>query len=197
MGVITIPQCAGAWLGAGGPRQHMIEFVAVSMAESSLDDTAVSPVGAQGLWQVMPFWWAQLGLPASEWSVPHINALAAVAISGHGSNCAAWDTCYTDINASGRFNFLAFPQVGSAAANNIPQVAAALNLTPPVPPPGGSIPGGGFTTSMPRVSAAWQGVGSALTANTDSFAASMALLVSRAGSLATQFAPSGPPPQGY
>jgi len=194
---LTIPQCAGAWLGAGGPRSRMVEFVCVAMAESSLNDTAVSPVGAEGLWQIMPFWFPELGLPPSEWSNPGVNATAAVRISGHGSNCAAWDTCYRDIAASGRYNFLSFPEPGSAAANNIPHVAAVLNVNPPVPPPTGSHPGGTFSNNIPRLTAAWQAAGSAITTDSGAFAASMALLAQRATALATQFVPSGPPPQGY
>lgn len=197
MTVLSIPQCAGAWLGAGGPRSRMVEFVAISMAESSLNDAAVSPVGAEGLWQVMPFWFPELGLPPSQWADPHVNAEAAVKISGGGSNCAAWDTCYRDINASGRYTFLGFPESGSAAANNIPQVAATLGVTPPVPPPTGPGPTGTFTTSLPMVTAAWQQLGQAIGKDTDTFAASMTLLTQRAGNLAKQFVPSGPPPQGY
>lgn len=197
MTYLTIPQCAGAWLGAGGPRSRMVEFVSISMAESSLDDTAVSPVGAEGLWQVMPFWFPELGLPPSQWSDPHVNAIAAVRISGGGSNCAAWDTCYRDIAASGRYTFLGFPEAGSAAANNIPHVAAVLGVTPPVPPPGGPTPTGTFTADLPKVDAAWQRLGQAVGKDTDVFAASMALLVQRAAALAIQFVPSAPPPQGY
>lgn len=197
MTYLTIPQCAGAWLGAGGPRSRMVEFVAVSMAESSLDTIAVSPVGAEGLWQVMPFWFPDLGLPPGSWSDPHVNAEAAVRISGHGSNCAAWDTCYRDIAASGRYNFLSFPEPGSAAANNIPQVAAALNVTPPVPPPHGKSPGGTYTNDIPRLDAAWQVLGQAVTTDSAQFAQSMILLSTRATALAKQFVPSGPPPTGY
>lgn len=197
MAYLTIPEVAGAWLGAGGPRSRMVEFVAISMAESSLDDTAVSPVGAEGLWQVMPFWFPELGLPPSEWSNPHINAIAARRISGGGSNCAAWDTCYRDIAASGRYNFLSFPESGSAAANNIPHIAAVLNVTPPVPPPTGPQPTGHYTNNIPRLTAAWQTLGHTMTTDSAAFAASMALLSKRAVALATQFTPSGPPPTGY
>ena len=197
MTVLTIPQCAGAWLGASGPRSRMVEFVAISMAESSLDDEAVSPVGAEGLWQVMPFWFPDLGLPPDQWADPHVNALAAVAISGHGSNCAAWDTCYRDIGSSGRYTFLSFPEPGSAAANNIPQVAAVLGVNPPVPPPGGGGNPGTYNPNMPRVAAAWQAAGVVLTSYSDTYSSSMALLIKRTNELGNQFVPAGPPPQGY
>lgn len=197
MTYLTIPQCAGAWLGAGGPRSRMVEFVCIAMAESSLDTVAVSPVGAEGLWQIMPFWFPSLHLPPSGWSDPHINATAARMISGGGNNCAAWDTCYRDIAASGRYNFLSFPESGSAAANNIPHVAAVLNVTPPVPPPTGPQPTGHYTNNIPRLTAAWQTLGHTMTTDSAAFAASMALLSKRAVALATQFTPSGPPPTGY
>lgn len=197
MTILTIPQCAGAWLGAGGPRSRMVEFVSISIAESGLRTDAVSPVGAEGLWQVMPFWFPSLHLPPSGWADPHINAEAARMISGGGNNCAAWDTCYADINSSGRYNFLSFPEPGSAAAGNIPHVAAVLNVTPPVTPPGGHQPGGHYTNNIPRLTAAWRMTGAALTTDSGTFAASMALLSQRAANLATQFVPSGPPPTGY
>lgn len=196
MAVLSIQQVAGAWMGAGGPQSHVVEFVAISMAESSLNDTAVSPVGAEGLWQVMPFWFPDLGLPPNEWSVPSVNARAAVLISGHGGNCAAWDTAYADINASGRFNFLAFPQPGSAAANNIPQVAAALGQHPPVPPPGSPGPTGHYTQSMPRVEAAWNLVGATLTTFSVQYQTSMVLLQSRTKTLGSQYLPPGGSPLG-
>ena len=197
MTVLTIPQCAGAWLGANGPRSRMVEFVAISMAESSLNDEAVSPAGAEGLWQVMPFWFPDLGLPADQWADPHVNAEAAVAISGHGSNCAAWDTCYRNILVSGRYTFLAFPESGSAAYNNIPQVAAVLGVNPPVPPPGGGGNPGSYNPSIPRVANAWAAAGVVLTAYSDTYLTSMTLLTKRANTLLRQYKPAGPPPQGY
>lgn len=141
MAVLTAVQVADAWVAAGGPKSRAVEFVAIAMGESSLDDTAESSAGAQGLWQVMPFWWGSLGLDPNMWSDPLTNARAAVAISGHGTNCAAWDSCYTDIYTSGRLQFLAWPQSGSADYNNLPAAAAALGqdkIGGAAPPPGPS-----------------------------------------------------------
>jgi hypothetical protein len=123
---LTILQTANAWIAAGGPRSRAVEFVAIAMGESSLNPDAVSPAGAQGTWQIMPFWWAQLGLPADRWNDPVINARAAVAISGHGTNCAAWDSAYANIYASGRYSFLGWPEHGSADYGHLQYVATVL-----------------------------------------------------------------------
>jgi hypothetical protein len=119
-------QVADAWVDAGGPKSRAVEWVAIAEGESSFDTEAVSDVGALGLWQIMPFNFEPNGVSQSDWADPVSNALVAVRMSGHGTNCAAWDSCYTDIEASGRYEFLSYPQPGSADYNNIPGVSAAL-----------------------------------------------------------------------
>lgn len=126
MSVLTRRQAAAALERQGMPPRHVAEFVAIAEAESSLNDQAQSPVGALGLWQIMPFNFAPLGLDIAFWANPDTNARAAVLLSGHGSNCAAWDTCYADIQASGRLAFLGWPQRGSAAWNNLSGAAVAI-----------------------------------------------------------------------
>jgi hypothetical protein len=114
------------WEGAGGPASRAVEWVAISIGESDLDDQAVSPAGAIGLWQIMPFNAAPYGYQVSDLYNPNVNADVAVQMSGGGTNCAAWDSCYLDIEASGRYEYLAWPQVGSADYNNLPIAAAML-----------------------------------------------------------------------
>lgn len=126
MTVHTAAQVAGYWTGAGGPKTRAVEWVAVSIGESSLDDAAVSPVGAIGLWQIMPFNAATYGYAVADLYNPAVNAAVAVAMSGGGVNCAAWDSCYADIQASGRYTFLAWPEQGSADYANLAVAAAEL-----------------------------------------------------------------------
>lgn len=130
-------------IGQGMPRNRATEFVAIGICESSLNTDAISPAGALGVWQIMPFNFAPLGLPLSGWADPNVNALAAVLLSGHGANCAAWDTAYANIGASGRYSFLNWPEGGSCAANNLgtASVASGTDKT------GGAIP-----PSQPSVS---------------------------------------------
>ncbi len=106
------------------PARRIPEFVAIAMAESSLDTEARSSVDARGLWQIMPANFAYLGLDINFWDNPDTNARAAVLLSGSGTNCAAWDTCYLNIAASGRYRSLGWPEAGSAAYNNLAAAAS-------------------------------------------------------------------------
>lgn len=113
------------WVRAGGPSSRAVEWTAISMGESSLDDQAVSSAGAIGLYQIMPFNAHFGGGSVSDLYDPLYNTKVAVIMSSQGANCAAWDSCYLDINRSGRYSFLSYPERGSADWNNIP-VAAGL-----------------------------------------------------------------------
>lgn len=126
MTILSAAQVAGYWEGAGGPKSRIVEWVAISIGESSLDDSAVSSAGAIGLWQIMPFNAPPYGYSAQQLYDPAVNASVAVQMSGHGVNCAAWDSCYADIEASGRYSFLAFPEQGSADYANLTEAAALL-----------------------------------------------------------------------
>lgn len=115
MAVLSSAQAAAYLRGAGMPATRVTEFVAIAECESSLDTAAVSPVGAIGLWQIMPFNAGPFGFTPGQLYDPAVNARVAVGLSGHGSNCAAWDTCYADIARSGRYRFLGWPEQGSCA----------------------------------------------------------------------------------
>lgn len=137
MTVLSALEVASLWVQAGGPAAKAVEWVAIAMGESSLDDSVVSPAGAIGIWQIMPFNAAPNGFTVGQLYDPRVNARIAVLMSGGGTNCAAWDSAYRDINASGRYRFLAYPEVGSADYNNIPRAQAALSghgLPPPSNP---------------------------------------------------------------
>lgn len=123
MTVWSRQQAAGFLYAAGMRGARINEFVAIAVCESSLDDHARSPADARGLWQVEPFWAATLGVPVGSLYDPNVSARAAVFISGHGANCAAWDTCYRDIQASGRYTFLHWPEAGSCAETHLAGVA--------------------------------------------------------------------------
>ena len=141
MTVLSSAECYGILLLAGMPKgARCTEFVAIAECESSLNTDAISPVGALGLWQIMPFNFGPLGLAVSDWRNPDTNARAAVLLSGHGANCAAWDTCYFNIQSSGRYSFLNWPEHGSCASNNLGRVSVVVGthnqggaMAPPEP----------------------------------------------------------------
>lgn len=126
MTLLSAVQVADYWIGAGGPRNRAVEWLAIAMGESGLDDRIVSPAGAIGLWQIMPFNAPPYGYTPADLYNPAINARVAVIMSGGGTNCAAWDSCYLDIQRSGRYSFLAWPEQGSPDYINLPLAQAAL-----------------------------------------------------------------------
>lgn len=154
---LTPVQVADYWIGAGGPRNRAVEWLAIAMGESGLDDSIVSPAGAIGLWQIMPFNAPPYGYTAADLYNPAVNARIAVAMSGGGVNCAAWDSAYLDIQRSGRYTFLAWPEVGSPDYLNIPYAAAYLaghGLTGVTgPPPHDTV------SNLTAAAQAWQAIG--------------------------------------
>lgn len=128
MAVLTAQYVATLWTMAGGPSSRAVEWVAIAMGESSLDDQVVSSAGAIGLWQIMPFNAAVGGGSVQDLYNPLYNASVAVRMSGGGTNCAAWDSCYADIYRSGRYSYLSYPEHGSADYNNIPIAAAMIGV---------------------------------------------------------------------
>lgn len=129
MTILTAYQVVNAWTTAGGPRNRAVAWAAVSFAESSWDTLATSYTYAHGLWQIEPGSWPPGAGPGSDWPDPDANALAAVILSGGGMNFAPWDTAYANIGATGRYAYLAWPEPGSAAANNMGMVQGEVGGT--------------------------------------------------------------------
>lgn len=126
MTVLGAHEMVQAWISAGGPLRYTVPWISVSRAESSWDTEAVSPTDARGLYQLEPYSWPPGAGPIANWTDPVANSQAAVILSGGGVNFAPWDTAYANIGRSGRYTFLAFPEIGSAAADNMPIVTAML-----------------------------------------------------------------------
>lgn len=139
MAKLTSGQAATYLVDAGMPANRLAEFVAIGECESSLFTDAVSPVGAVGVWQIMPFNAGVGGGTVHDLYDPAYNARVTVIMSGHGANCAAWDTAYANIQRSGRYAYLNWPEVGSCAHNNLLGVAVTIghgqpgHVTPPPP----------------------------------------------------------------
>ena len=147
---------AHIWVQAGGPVVRQVEWVAISMGESGLDDQVVSSAGAIGLFQIMPFNAQYGGGTVSDLYDPVYNTRVAVIMSSSGANCAAWDSAYADINRSGRYSLLNWPERGSADFNNIPIAAGLIgsgSLGAALPEP--SL---GISVDMARVAAGIQQV---------------------------------------
>lgn len=147
MTVLSAVQVADYWVSAGGPKDRAVEWVAIAIGESDFDDQVVSPAGAIGVWQIMPFNAPTYGYSPADLYNPAVNARVTVLMSGGGTNCAAWDSAYRDIYASGRYTFLAWPEVGSADYDHLATAAALLGgealmqiSTPRFPGVNGTLP---------------------------------------------------------
>lgn len=143
MTILTAVQVADTWLAAGGPESRVVVATAVSMGESSFNTTIVSPVGAVGLFQIMPENAAPNGVTVDDLYIALLNTRVAVKMSSGGTNWAAWDSAYADIEASGRYAFLGWPEVGSADYENLQIVSVQLGrdkLGAQAPPPGAVLP---------------------------------------------------------
>lgn len=77
------------WEEAGGSSGEAVMAAEIAMAESGGNPNAISPTNDYGLWQINGSHGAEATLD------PLGNARAAVAISGDGSNWAAWTTYVT------------------------------------------------------------------------------------------------------
>lgn len=119
-------QIAAYWVSAGGPSDRSTEWAGICNAESGRDDEAVSPDGAIGLWQIMPFNAHIGGGGVGDLFDPTYNAKVAVIMSGGGTNCAAWDSCYVNIFRSGRYRYLSWPESDSSAWRSIIAASAGL-----------------------------------------------------------------------
>jgi sugar/nucleoside kinase (ribokinase family) len=112
---------------AGFPASRRPVMAAISLAESSGDSTIVSPAGAIGLWQIMPFWAATFHQPVSDLYVALINCDDARRISGNGYNLGAWDTCYNPPSSAAVRRDLHWPETGSPAWNILQTHGAGIN----------------------------------------------------------------------
>lgn len=126
MTVYSAYQVSGFLSANGMPGNRVTEFVAIAQCESGFRSDAVSPVGAIGLWQIMPFNAGVGGGSVGDLYDPLYNAKVAVLMSGHGANCAAWDTAYANIGASGRYSYLNWPERGSCAYSGLTGVSVAI-----------------------------------------------------------------------
>lgn len=127
----TIAQIAHAWTANGGDPSQVIVAVAVSLAEScGGDQYAVSPSCAIGLWQILYSHLDNSGLPLEALYDENVNARFAVQISHNGTDWGAWDVAYKAGEGLTSRYFIGYPEAGSAAYNQIPNVTAALGYAP-------------------------------------------------------------------
>lgn len=95
MATYTANQIASVAAGAGFSGQHLVEAVAIALAESSGRTDAVNAYGNTGLWQMGAKGTPNdcgLGYTEAQLKDPTTNAAAAYQLSQGGSSWADWST---------------------------------------------------------------------------------------------------------
>jgi hypothetical protein len=128
MTVYGITDLAHIWIRNGGSPAHVVDAVSVSLAESGGNDHAQSPSSDFGLWQINSSNFGAYGLSVFSAFEPDTNARVAIAMSSNGTNWAPWCTCWTDPYHNCGHGFIAHPQAGSPAGNQVGIVAGVLGL---------------------------------------------------------------------
>lgn len=117
MTIYTWGQMWGLWDSVGGARNRGAMMASIAEAESSGNSLAISPAGALGLWQIMPFWASEWGWRVESLLIGVASARGALRISGNGYHVGAWDTCYNPVSSAADRRDLSEPMVGSPAWN--------------------------------------------------------------------------------
>lgn len=144
-----IQQLAQLWLSVGGSTHTMVDAVAIALAESGGDPTAVSPSHDYGLWQINTINFPAYHLTVDSAFDPVRNAEVAYSISGGGSNWAAWCTAWDNPGPNCGHGYLPHVQLLSAAGARLSEVGGVLRTSPPAPVPTGP------TANLDSVTAAW------------------------------------------
>lgn len=161
MANLNAAQMFSAWRAGGGTDVGTAYIIAlvIAFAESSWNTTAVSFTGDYGLWQINKIHFGNGIINSHNWSDPVVNARAAVAISGNGTNWAAWCTAWANPGPNCGHGHLSTYQNGSRAKTLEPramkligQAAGQIGLLPPgLSPTSAPAPHAGNG----KVSAAW------------------------------------------
>lgn len=154
MAVYTPAEIYAFWTGQGGSTGQGPLMVAVALAESGGDSTAVNSNDvppSYGMWQEGQGHWGQPGLvmDADNWYEPSVQAYDAIQISGNGSNFAQWSTAWAPGVTPNYNGYLPAPQPSSPADDQLTYVYSQLGVTAP-PSPGTGTAGSGSAPPPPN-----------------------------------------------
>lgn len=116
------------WERNGGAHANVVNAVAVSEAESNWNSSAISPSSDYGLWQINSIHFGNGIIDHTNWWDPNVNARAAIAISGNGTNWAAWCTAWQYPDGNCGHGYLPNPEPLSPAGRNVHGVAIILDI---------------------------------------------------------------------
>lgn len=136
MTVLDAATIGSHWLANGGDPAAVTTAAAVALTQSGGDPALITPAGGYGLWGIGDAWFPTLGLTPVTVLDPDINALAAIAISGNGTDWSPWPTAHPDPAQASTATPIATLDAKSPAGI----VAESL---------GGSVQAEGFTQAAP------------------------------------------------
>lgn len=140
------------WAAAGGNPAKGPMMAAIALAESGGHPGGPpSPTGDIGLWQINQ----QAHPGATNLTDPLTNARQAVAISGNGTNVAAWCTSWADPKGHCGHGQLSAPQATSCAGQVIASLGGSILPGPMPGPVTGTSPPTAYTGCAPGVKCAW------------------------------------------
>lgn len=148
----TIPEVRGFWVRNGGSPALAPIAVGVSSAESGRFADAISPAHDYGLWQINESNFGHLGLDTVSALDPDRNAIAAITMSGNGTNWAAWCTCWQDPYHNCGHGYLPVPQRDTPAWTGVLGAIAVLQSQPFEPAPAVS------STNITGLTGTWSSV---------------------------------------
>lgn len=111
----NIPQLAAVWVKYGGDPRFRAIAAGVATAESGGNQYAISPSSDYGLWQINSMHFGSIGINSVNWSNDDVQVHAAMALSGNGTNWAAWCTCWSNPGPNCGHGYLPYPQNPSPA----------------------------------------------------------------------------------
>ena len=118
---------------------NTVYSVAIALAESGGDTTAISPSHDYGVWQINRIHFGDGIINGNNWSNPLVNAREMWKLSGGLQNWAAWCTAWTNPAGNCGHGFLGTPQPGSPADDQVIVARQAVTqyfLNPPTWPSG-------------------------------------------------------------
>jgi hypothetical protein len=132
---LSIPEVRAIWVRNGGSPALAPIAVGVASAESGRITDNISPSSDYGLWQINSTNFGHLGLDTVSALDPDRNAVAAITMSGNGTNWAAWCTCWQDPFHNCGYGYLPVPQRDTPAWDGLLGAIAVLQSQPFEPAP--------------------------------------------------------------
>lgn len=119
---------------------HMLNCLAICLAESGGNTRAISPASDYGLWQINRIHFGDGVISASNWSIDSVQVAEMWKLSSGMQNWAAWCTAWANPGPNCGHGNLGAIQQGSAAWGHYEVAIQAIRAYRGTPPPGQAPP---------------------------------------------------------